>query len=104
MDCLFCSIAKKEISADVVFEDDSFVVFKDISPKAETHLLIITKKHIESLKDITEHDKELMGGLLLTAQKIAKDKKLDGYKLQMNVGRKAGQEIDHIHLHLLAND
>lgn len=104
MDCLFCSIAKKEIQSDIVFENDSVIAFKDNNPKVKTHLLIIPKKHIESLKDIAEHDKELMGELLVAAHTIAKDNELEGYKLQMNVGKKGGQEIDHIHLHLLAND
>lgn len=102
MDCVFCKIAKKELPSDIVYEDDKFIAFKDISPKASFHLLIIPKRHIESVNHLTEGDKELVGELLLIAQKISKEKKLEGYKLAINVGRKGGQLIDHLHLHLLS--
>ncbi len=102
MDCVFCKIAKKELPSDIVYEDDKFIAFKDISPKAPFHLLIIPKRHIESVNHLTEGDKELTGELLLIAQKISKEKKLEGYKLTINVGRKGGQLIDHLHLHLLS--
>jgi histidine triad (HIT) family protein len=100
--CLFCKIANKEASAEIVYEDDRIIAFKDIHPKAPTHLLIIPKKHIPSVDHLELTDKELMGELILVAQKIARAKKLKGYKLQINVGRPAGQVIDHLHLHLLA--
>lgn len=103
MDCLFCSIAKKETKGELVFENEKFVAFKDIYPKAKVHLLIVPKQHIASLQDVTERDRELMGELLLTVKNIAQDMGLKGYKVQMNVGRKGGQEIDHIHVHLLAD-
>jgi len=102
MDCLFCQIAKKELPSEIVYEDKKFVAFKDIRPKAPVHLLIVPRKHIESIDHVKIQDKELMGELLLTAQKIAKEYKLEGYKLQFNVGRKGGQLIDHLHLHLLS--
>lgn len=104
MDCLFCSIARKETQGEIVFENEKFIAFKDINPKASVHLLIVPKQHIESLQHITERDKELMGELLLTVQSIAQDMGLKGYKVQMNVGRKGGQEIDHMHFHLLADN
>lgn len=102
MDCLFCKIIKKEIPAEVVYEDDKFLVFKDIKPLAQVHLLIIPKKHIQSIDHVQIEDKELMGELILCTQKVARQMKLDGYKIQINVGRLAGQIIDHLHLHLLS--
>lgn len=104
MDCLFCNIANKQKPAEIVYEDDKFVAFKDIKPKARVHLLIVPRKHIESIDHVEIQDKELMGELLLTAQKIAREQKLEGYRLQFNVGRKGGQIIDHLHLHLLSGD
>jgi histidine triad (HIT) family protein len=102
MGCVFCKIAKKEAPADIVYEDEEFMVFPDIRPKAAVHLLLIPKKHIPTLQDAREHDIELLGKLLLTAQKVGRLKQLKGYKLQMNVGKEGGQEVGHIHLHLLA--
>jgi len=102
MDCLFCKIANKKTPAEIVYENDKVVVFKDIHPKASIHLLIVPKKHITSVDHLELQDKELVGELILAAQKIAKEKKLNGYKLIINVGRPAGQVIDHLHLHLLA--
>jgi len=100
--CLFCKIANKEIPSEIVYEDENLLVFKDISPQAPVHLLIVPKKHIPSVDHLEVEDKTLMGELILVAQKIAKEKKLAGYKLQINVGRSAGQIIDHLHLHLLS--
>jgi len=103
MSCIFCQIINKEQSAELVYEDEEVIGIKDINPKAPIHLLIIPKKHIPSIKEIKEQDKELMGCLVFAAKKIAKDKGLPGYKLIFHVGREGGQIIDHIHLHLLAN-
>jgi len=102
MECIFCKIGQKEMSSDIVYEDEEFMAFFDIHPKAPIHILIIPKKHIVSLKDVELDDEELAGKLLLVAKKVAQKKDLKGYKLQMNVGRDGGQEVDHIHLHLLA--
>jgi len=102
MDCLFCKFIKKELPADIVYEDDKILAFKDIYPQAPLHFLIIPKKHIPSVDHVELQDKELMGELILAAQKIAKEKNLRGYKLMINVGRDAGQIIDHLHLHLLS--
>ena len=102
MDCLFCKIAQKESPSDIVYEDDKVVAFKDIYPQAPIHLLIVPKKHISSIDHVELEDKDLMGELILAAQKIAREKNLKGYKLQINVGRPAGQIIDHLHLHLLS--
>lgn len=88
--------------AEIAYEDDKVLAFKDINPEAPLHLLIIPKKHISSVDHVEIEDKTLMGELILAAQKIAREKNLKGYRLRINVGRPAGQIIDHLHLHLLA--
>ena len=103
MSCIFCQIIKKEMPADIIYENEQVVAFKDIHPKAPLHFLIIPKKHIPSVDHLEEEDKELMGELVLSAKKIAKEQGVSAaYKLVCNVGRAGGQIIDHIHLHLLA--
>jgi histidine triad (HIT) family protein len=102
-ECIFCNIAKKEAPAEIVSEDERFLVFPDIHPKAETHLLLIPKKHIPTLNDVHENDKERMGSFLLYAQKVAKERNLKGYKLEIHVGKEGGQVIDHLHMHILAD-
>ncbi len=104
MDCLFCKIANKEVPAEIVYEDDKFIAFNDIKPVTPVHLLIVPKKHIPSVDHLKSKDQRLMGELFLVAQKIARGKKLKGYKLIINVGRPAGQLIDHLHLHLLSGE
>lgn len=104
MDCVFCKISEKEIpTEEMVYENDRIIVFKDIKPLAPIHLLIVPRKHIPSIDCLELNDKELMGELFLAAQRVAKDKGLNksGYKLVFNVGKGAGQMIDHLHLHLL---
>ncbi len=105
MPCLFCQIAKKEKPASIVYEDEQFVCFKDINPKAATHLLIIPKRHIESVNHLLPEHARLAGELLLTAKKIARQIGVAdyGYKLTFHVGRGGGQIIDHLHLHLLSD-
>lgn len=104
MDCIFCKITKKEIPAGVVFENEEIIAFNDIKPIAPVHVVIIPKKHIVSVADIKEEDIMLMGKLIMAAKKIADDLKISpkGYRLLVRVGRGGGQEIDHIHLHLLS--
>ena len=102
-ECVFCQIAKKELSSDIIYQDEQIIAFKDIKPLAPIHYLILPKKHISSLNDITIEDKDLMGELMIAAQKIAREKNIPAYKLQVNVGLDAGQMIDHLHIHLLAN-
>jgi len=102
MDCLFCKIAKKEIPAEIVYEDENAVAFKDIKPKAPVHFLIVPRKHIHSVDHIEAEDRCLIGDLILAAQKIAREQKINGYRIQINVGRVGGQLIDHLHLHLLS--
>lgn len=102
MDCIFCKVVQRTAPAVIEHEDDHFVVFPDIRPKAPVHLLIVPKKHIISLAEVQAADTELMGDMLLVAQKVARARGVKGYKLQMNVGREGGQEVEHIHLHFLA--
>jgi histidine triad (HIT) family protein len=102
MDCLFCKISKGEIPSQKVFENDKVFAFNDINPKAKIHVLIVPKKHIESIKHIEVEDRELLGEMFLAAKEIAKEKNLSGYKLIFNVGKDGGQIIDHLHLHLLS--
>jgi len=101
-ECIFCKIAKKEIPSDLIYEDERVVVFKDIKPKASVHFLIVPKKHIVSIDHLEPQDKDLVGDLIFTAKKLAKEKNLDGYKIHINVGKNGGQLIEHLHLHLLS--
>ncbi|MEK7562240.1 MAG: HIT domain-containing protein [Patescibacteria group bacterium] len=101
-DCIFCKIIFGEIPSVKIFENDKIIAFNDINPKAKVHILIVPKKHIESVKHLQAIDKELVGELILSAQQIAKEKNLEGYKLLFNVGREGGQLVDHLHLHLLS--
>jgi len=104
MPCIFCKIIKKGIPAEVVFENEDVIAFKDIKPIAPVHIVIIPKRHIASVVNLKEGDEILMGKLIMTAKKIADDLKISekGYKLLIRVGRGGGQEVDHIHLHLLS--
>ncbi|OOV88497.1 histidine triad nucleotide-binding protein [Oceanospirillum linum] len=103
MDCLFCKLVAREIPADIVFEDDDVIAFRDIAPQAPTHILIIPKRHISTLNDLTEEDCALVGRLQFTAQKIAKEVGIadDGYRVVMNCNEDGGQTVYHIHMHLL---
>lgn len=103
MDCLFCKISQKEISADIVFENEEVVAFKDIQPQAPVHILVIPKKHISSINEISEEDGPLIGHLVLIAKKLAKEQGVDedGYRLIMNCNQHGGQTVFHVHLHLL---
>lgn len=100
-ECLFCKIVNKGTASEIVYEDEDAIAIRDINPKASIHILILPKEHIESVDHLEPEDKNLMGGLLIVARKIAKENNLEGYKLAINVGRKGGQLIDHLHLHLL---
>lgn len=102
-ECIFCNIINKTAKAEVFFEDDKVIVIQDILPKAPVHLLVLTKKHIPSVNEFEEVDELLAGHMILTAQKVAKDKNVSeqGYKLIFNVGHQGGQIVKHVHLHLL---
>ncbi|MBU1292315.1 HIT domain-containing protein [Patescibacteria group bacterium] len=101
--CIFCKIIVGEIKTDFIYQDEQVVAFKDLHPIAPIHILIISKKHISFISDIVEKDKDLMGQMILVAKKIADDFDLstNGYKLLFRVKKYGGQEIDHIHLHLI---
>ena len=101
-DCLFCKIAEGSIPADILYQDDDVLVFRDIHPMAPHHLLVIPRKHIARVEDLESGDTELAGKLILTAKKVAKDLGLKkGYRLVFNNGSHGGQQVLHIHLHLL---
>ncbi len=99
--CIFCQIINKELPSTIVYEDEQVIAFNDINPSADVHVLIVPKKHIDSIMELEEADEKLAGHLLTVAHKIAKEKNLKGYKLQFNVGKEGGQIIFHLHLHLL---
>lgn len=104
-ECIFCKIIDKKIPSELIYEDSEIVAFNDAHPQAKCHVLIVPKKHIPKISDLNEneHDEVLVGKMFLIARDIAKERKLDGYKLQFNVGESAGQIIFHIHLHLTSN-
>lgn len=106
MECIFCKIVNKEIAAEMVYEDDKVIAFKDAKPVAPLHLLIIPKKHIPSVNHLSLGDRELIGELFLVAQKMARAKGVakTGYRLIFNIGKDAGQTIDHLHLHLIGGE
>ncbi len=103
MSCIFCKIANKEIPTEFLYEDDLIVAFKDIRPIAPVHVLIIPKKHIETIADLKNEDEILAGRLIMAAKKIAEDFNIaqSGYKLLFRVGEQGGQEVTHVHMHLL---
>lgn len=101
MDCVFCKIGKKEIKADIVYEDSDILVFKDIKPSAPVHYLIIPKEHIQSIAHLQKNHDEIIARVIYAAKGVAEKLGLKGYKLVFNVGREGGQVIDHLHLHLL---
>lgn len=101
--CIFCKIVKRDVPASIVYEDEDILAFKDANPLAPVHVLIIPKKHVESVNDFEAKDIQLAGKMILTAKKIAADFDLSpkGYKLLIRVGEWGGQEVQHVHLHLL---
>jgi histidine triad (HIT) family protein len=102
-DCLFCKIARREIPATLVYEDERVVAFNDINPQAPTHVLIVPKRHIASLNELSTEDDRLVGELVRRASAIAAERGLaaGGYRVVFNTNRDAGQTVFHIHLHLL---
>lgn len=100
--CLFCKIINGEIPTNKVYEDEDILAFKDINPKAPVHILVIPKKHIESAMDIKEDDELLIGKIFTAINKIAKEFKLEnGYRIVNNCKEDGGQEVMHLHFHLL---
>ncbi len=100
-DCIFCKIIARQIPADIVDEDDNILVFKDIHPKASTHLLIVPKVHIDSLASLTQKESELAAHLMLKLPEVARKMGLEGFRTVINTGREGGQVVFHLHAHLL---
>lgn len=102
-DCLFCKIAAGDIPATKVHDDDAVVAFRDIAPRAPTHILVIPRDHIASAAELTEADGAMLGRLFGTIAEIARKEGIAdaGYRLVSNVGRWGGQTVDHLHVHLL---
>jgi histidine triad (HIT) family protein len=103
-DCIFCKIIEKKVPAKLVHEDEHAIAFEDINPQAPIHILIVPKKHIRDIHSIKNIDRELIGHLFFVAQTLGEKRGLnnDGYRMVINNGRKAGQTVFHIHLHLLS--
>ena len=101
-DCIFCKIVDKLIPADIVYEDNDMLCFRDINPSAPVHLLLVPKKHVDTLAHLTNDDQELIGKIMLKLPQIAHDKGLEnGLKTLINTGKAGGQEVFHLHIHIL---
>jgi histidine triad (HIT) family protein len=102
-DCIFCKIVNGEIPTEYLYEDDALVVFRDINPHAPVHILIVPRRHIRSINDLTENDREIISHMIMVGKDIAKKESINssGYKLLFNVERGGGQVIFHLHLHLI---
>jgi histidine triad (HIT) family protein len=103
MDCLFCKIIDRQIPASIVYEDDRVLAFNDINPQGPTHVLVVPKRHIASLNELTEGDDQIVGEVVRRAAAIAKDRGVSaaGFRTVFNTNREAGQTVFHIHLHLI---
>ena len=102
-DCIFCKIAAGDLDADIVYQSEELVGFRDLNPQAPTHVLIIPRRHISTINDITESDAEMIGQLIVAAKEIAAQEGISepGYRVTMNCNAGAGQSVFHVHLHLL---
>jgi len=100
-DCLFCRIAAGEIPSDRVFEDEQVIVFRDINPRAPTHVLAIPRRHLDSAADLTDADGDLLAALFSAMRSVAESAGLSGYRIVSNVGAESGQSVFHLHFHLL---
>lgn len=103
-DCLFCKIINKEIPSTIVYEDEDIMAFKDINPVAPVHILIVPKKHMDSIKDMKREDEPLIGKIYSVINKIAEEQGVaeKGYRVITNSGKDSGQEVMHLHFHLIA--
>ena len=103
MDCIFCRIISGDIPSDILYQDEQVVAFRDINPKAPVHLLLVPRKHIESLAELSEDEASIMGHLVAVANRLAREAGISdkGYRLVVNSGPEGGQEVPHLHLHLL---
>ena len=102
-ECLFCQIVNREIPASIVYEDDRVLAFNDINPQAPTHVLVVPKRHVASLNELSADDDEMVGELVRRAAAIAKERGISagGFRTVINTNREAGQTVFHIHLHLM---
>jgi len=102
-DCLFCKIRDGEIPCDKVYENEDVIAFRDVNPQAPTHILVVPRKHIATVNDLEDVDKDVVGKMMLAAKKISADEGIaeDGYRLVLNCNSKAGQTVFHIHMHLM---
>ena len=100
-DTIFGKIARGEASADVVYEDDRALAFRDVNPQAPTHILVIPRKPIEKLSDAGAEDEALLGHLVLVANRVAREQGLSDFRIVVNNGAHAGQSVFHLHLHVL---
>lgn len=102
-DCLFCKIINSKIPAEILYEDDLVIAFTDVHPLAPVHILVIPREHIASVNDVTDAQGSVMGALIIAAKKLAQEKGIaqSGYKLLIRTGADGGQEVPHIHLHLI---
>ena len=102
-DCIFCKIVSGDIPSDIIYQNDDVLAFRDLSPQAPVHALVIPKKHISTINDFQPEDASLIGQLFLAAKEIAKQEGMDdsGYRCVMNCNDEGGQTVHHIHLHLL---
>jgi histidine triad (HIT) family protein len=103
MDCIFCKIVNGEIPSDSVYQDEEIIAFRDINPQAPVHIVIIPRKHIASLSDLSQGDSALVGRMVLVANKLAKEEGIaeKGYRVVINCGKEGGQLVPHLHLHLV---
>lgn len=104
MDCLFCKIVNKEIPSEIVYEDKEVLAFKDIHPAAPVHILVIPKKHIASVVELKQEDELIIGKIYTVINKIAKQEGFaeNGFRIIVNCGKDGGQEVGHLHFHILA--
>lgn len=101
-DCIFCQIVSKKLPTEKVWESDDMVAFKDIAPRAPKHVLLVPRKHIESVSKAREADRQMLGNLMLAASKVADELGIkDAFRLEIFNGKKAGQTVSHLHVHLL---
>ena len=99
-DCIFCKIINGDFDTEFIYQNNSAVVFKDINPQAETHLLVVPRLHIESLNEL--NDKDLLGELMMTVKTVTENLNIKSYRTVINTGKDAGQEVFHLHIHILA--
>ena len=101
-DCIFCKIINGDFNTEFIYENEYAVVFKDINPKADIHLLVVPKLHVESLNELD--DETLLGKLMMTVKEVTKQQSIKSYRTVINTGKEAGQEVFHLHIHILSGN